>query len=255
MKTYSLSVKQIKRLIEEARKTNEGPGAGYEIEFEDTKVYATKYEIDREKKEIKFTLCPLTVSASGYDWGTEPTEYADQKATLTLYLDSDSGKDLFEEYNVNDLEDLAEEIISSNIILTDISYMHGGGYVHVPYKGTTWDGSVAVDGYSDLEFVTDDKEGVKAFFEYYSEDFSAEIEYVRDHHYGDEEEYEDEYLTERGKRGFVKKFKNGCYVIDAGDVFVVCDPHGKNIGQERTLDGCEAIADEYDYEDPYSLDR
>ena len=59
----------------------------------------------------------------------------------------------------------------------------------------------------------------------------------------DEEEEVEESLDE-SKKGFKRKYK-GCSIHDMGDVFVVTNEHGKNIGQSKTEAGCEAIIDDY----------
>jgi len=45
-------------------------------------------------------------------------------------------------------------------------------------------------------------------------------------------------------RGFVRKLANGCSLHDLGDVFVVTDRNGRNIGQCRTETEAEGIAEE-----------
>lgn len=46
------------------------------------------------------------------------------------------------------------------------------------------------------------------------------------------------------KYGFVRKYR-GCSIHDMGDVYVVTNENGLNIGEEKTEIGCEAIIDEY----------
>lgn len=46
------------------------------------------------------------------------------------------------------------------------------------------------------------------------------------------------------KQGFVKKYK-GYSNHDTGDNFTVTDEHGKTVGTEKTLSGCEGLIDEF----------
>ena len=46
------------------------------------------------------------------------------------------------------------------------------------------------------------------------------------------------------QKGFVRKHM-GCTIHDMGDVFVVTNEHGKNIGEERTISGCEGLIEDY----------
>lgn len=46
------------------------------------------------------------------------------------------------------------------------------------------------------------------------------------------------------KQGFVKKYK-GYSIHDTGDNFTVTDEHGKTVGTEKTLSGCEGLIDEF----------
>lgn len=47
------------------------------------------------------------------------------------------------------------------------------------------------------------------------------------------------------KRGCIGKLAGGCKLHDLGDVFVVTDPHGKNIGECRTRIEAEGLAEEW----------
>lgn len=46
------------------------------------------------------------------------------------------------------------------------------------------------------------------------------------------------------QKGFVRKHM-GCTIHDMGDAFVVTNEHGKNIGEERTISGCEGLIEDY----------
>lgn len=46
------------------------------------------------------------------------------------------------------------------------------------------------------------------------------------------------------QKGFVRKHM-GCAIHDMGDTFVVTNEHGKNIGEERTISGCEGLIEDY----------
>ena len=46
------------------------------------------------------------------------------------------------------------------------------------------------------------------------------------------------------QKGFVRKYM-GCAIHDMGDAFVVTNEHGKNIGEERTISGCEGLIEDY----------
>lgn len=57
-------------------------------------------------------------------------------------------------------------------------------------------------------------------------------------------EFEDVEESINEKRGFLRKYR-GCSIHDMGDVYVVTNENGLNIGEEKTEIGCEAIIDEY----------
>lgn len=46
------------------------------------------------------------------------------------------------------------------------------------------------------------------------------------------------------QKGFVRKYM-GCAIHDMGDAFVVTNEHGKTIGEERTISGCEGLIEDY----------
>lgn len=57
-------------------------------------------------------------------------------------------------------------------------------------------------------------------------------------------EFEDMEESINEKRGFLRKYR-GCSIHDMGDVYVVTNENGLNIGEEKTELGAEAIIDTY----------
>ncbi len=55
---------------------------------------------------------------------------------------------------------------------------------------------------------------------------------------------DDDYELDESRRGFVKKYR-GCKIHDMGDVYVCTNENGLNIGEEKTIVGCEGTIDQY----------